>query len=202
MSTSTYSTTATTGADSWNEWIRTEPISLDRIEVTPGQTLPPFTQWGQEPLPAQDASTADMFEWVRDYDDYRMVVNTLKDGWNQPSPELFLHWYHAEVNARIAKRRADEEREVAEVLFQRMKDNDLDKTLDSFISQKVWYPGCSVAATIPVFPNVVPSPRNPPSRRYKTVPKAPRRPKGPKCHKCRQIGHIRQTCPTRQRHQN
>jgi len=202
MSTSTYSTTATTGADSWNEWIRTEPISLDRIEVTPGQTLPPFTQWGQEPLPAQDASAADMFEWVRDYDDYRMVVNTLKNGWNQPSPELFLHWYHAEVNARVAKRRADEEREVAEVLFQRMKDNDLDKTLDSFISQKVWYPGCSVAATIPVFPNVVPSPRNPPSRRYKTVPKAPRRPKGPKCHKCRQIGHIRQTCPTRQRHQN
>ena len=80
MSTSTYSTTATIGADSWDQWILTEPISLDHVEVMPGQTLPPFTQWGQEPLPAQDASAADMFEWVRDYDDYRMVVNTLKNG--------------------------------------------------------------------------------------------------------------------------
>jgi len=202
MSTSTYSTTATTGADSWDQWILTEPISLDRVEVTPaGQTFPPFAQWGEETF-TQDASAADMFEWVRDYDDYRMVVDTLKNGWNQPSPELFLHWYHSEVNARVAKKRADEEHEVAEVLFKRMKDNDLDKTLASFIGQKVWYPGCSVAATAPVLPNVVPSPRTPPSRQYKTVPRAPRKSKSPKCHKCHKIGHIRQTCPTRQHHQN
>jgi len=191
------STTAaiTTNSCSW-DWVPIEAIPIDRIESNPTAARP--TQWGQNPY-VRDVTPTDMFDWVRHNDDYQLVVNTLKkDGWHQPSPELFIHWYHSEYNARIIKALADRERETSDALFKRMKENGIDKTLDDFIGQKMWYPNCPAKAPAPVLPNVVSSPRTPPNRRYKTTPNIPRKSKSPKCHKCHKIGHIRRACPTRQ----
>jgi len=190
------STTAATAADSCSwDWVPTEVIPNDRIESNPAATR--FTQWGQDPY-IQDANPTDMFDWVRLDSDYRLVVDTLKkDGWHHPSPELFIHWYHSEYNARVIKALADREKEISDALFKRMKENGLDKTLADFIGQKMWYPNCPAKAPAPVLPNVVRSPRTPPSRHHRTDPNAPRKSKSPKCHKCHKIGHIRQSCPAR-----
>jgi hypothetical protein len=143
-----------------------------------------------------------MFDWVQQDDDYWKVVNTLKNGWQMPSPELFVHWYHSEVHARGLKKVAEREQDVADILFKRMKDNCLDETLADFIGEKQWFPNSAANDPIPVLPNIVKSPRTPPSRRYKNTPHAPRKSKSPKCHKCHKVGHIRRTCPAPNRRRN
>jgi len=82
----------------------------------------------------------ELLDWTKWPEDLQEVVQALKDGWHQPSPDTFRHWAYI---ANLVKDKEDELvilRCTAGTLFWKLKNDGIEDKLDFFMARKRWSP--------------------------------------------------------------
>ena len=123
------------------------------------------------------------------------VIETLTDGWNQPSPDLFQYFRHTYNAIENIEDTLDHERRTVERLFKELKRGGIEAKLSDFINRKRWYPNVDRQTdsylTGPAQPTTTATTTD------DTEPTPTPVSKKANCWHCRQKGHHKNTCPVR-----
>lgn len=174
---------------------------IDSDESTLACTLSPLTPWGFT-MPEGGAITdltADEFgEMVRPAVECDEVIDTLTDGWNLPSPDLFQYFRHTYKNAARLEEELEQERRTANRLFDQLKKDGLEERLDTFIVRKRWFPAADRQTARSFMTEPIPGSQHNPIVVDNDEPSPPTTAsRTANCWHCRRQGHVKKCCPTR-----